>query len=177
MLCVTATECREMINYQKDNQDSLRLWLHRKYAANTPAPAPIRTELENVLLTAAPVLPGGGTALLLDAVFPVAVGIADVAFAEPPVVAAALAIPLELPLGVGEASTLAASFSAPAVMVTGRCVTPVHPPSPLYVSVLLPGKFASLPLALSLHRAVVEPKLQSAVIVKSSSPGSDMSIT
>jgi hypothetical protein len=69
------------------------------------------------------------------------------------------------------AEPLCVSFSAPAVTVT------LYTPTVSYVVVLLPGKFASLPAADSLHTAVLASTTQSWVAVKSSpGVGSDISM-
>ena len=97
----------------------------------------------------------------------VRVDVANVAFAEPP----ADVVSLELPLRVGLALALATSLSNPAVIVTGKVVTSPSSPPFSYVTVLLPGKFADVPAALSLQTALADVMLQSCVAVKSLSPG------
>jgi len=143
-----------------------------------PKAAPTSPPLTAKPRAAAPVCCAGAAVPLVEDEAELCVCVAIVVLAEAPVLAAAPEVAFELPVlaawlalpdVVGPA--LAPSFSAPAVIVTANDVRSV------YVSVLLPGKFASLPLALSLQTAVEAPMLQSCVAVKSSSPGSDMSMS
>lgn len=116
--------------------------------------------------TAAPVFCAGAAAVPADPEETVCVDVPNEAVDEPAVV-----FPLELPVGVGLASTLAANLSTPAVTVTGKVVTSPSSPPFSYVTVLLPGKFADVPPALSLHTAFDVWTTQSCVAVKSFSPG------
>ena len=103
----------------------------------------------------------------------VLVMLAPVPLAALPALGRALVPPLVgAGAGAGVGFALAPSLSPPAVTVTGTL--PSSEPS--YVAVLLPGSLASLPLALSMHTALLDANTQSCVMVKAPSPGYDMSI-
>lgn len=143
---------------------------------NKPAAAPTKPPPEIMPLTAAPALEACADAE------PVREALGDVEALPEPGVGVALVgatLAVEAPceeLSVAPVASLPLtepvrnSFSVPAVTVTVRLPTSV----PSYVSVLLPGKFASLPPAVSLHTALLAAITQSWVAVKSVL-GSDMS--
>src|SRR5690242_751410 len=145
---------------------------YKKRPPITPTTAPTTPSLETTKLASpAPVDGAAETdcvrlASLADRLFvpTIRVTLAVVALDALPDIALALALALKLALALGVAVAVAGaapSLSPPAVTVTGR----VMMSSSSYVVVLLPGKFASLPAADSVH-VTVAPRAQSAVPVK-----------
>ena len=154
---------------------------HSSKPPNTPAAAPTNPPPKTMALTAAPAVEAcAGAEPVLEA-------LAEAAAVPDPGAGVTLAVgTLLCPLisAVLEASgggSLApdepvcccccSSCSSPAVTVTVSL--PIYVPS--YVSVLDPGKFASLPPAISMHTALLDATTQSWVAVKSVL-GSDMSM-